>query len=85
MIIMISKSVHGKERNKSGAKNGQNVTEKKGRGKGKEKMIEEGTGTIDQIEGTKIPDQCLRGSCCITNSTQNVFKMSHSPLRFRKE
>ena len=53
MIIMISKSVQGKEKSKSGARNGRNVTEKKGRENGKEKMIEEGTGMIDQIEGAK--------------------------------
>ena len=53
MIITISKSVQEKEKSKSGARNGRNVTEKKGREKGKEKMIEEGTGMIDQIEGAK--------------------------------
>lgn len=85
MIITISKSVQEKEKSKSGARNGRNVTEKKGREKGKEKMIEEGTGMIDQIEGAKNTRPYLQGSLCITNSEKNVLKMSYSLLKFWKE
>ena len=85
MIITISKSVQEKEKSKSGARNGRNVTEKKGREKGKEKMIEEGTGMIDQIEGAKNTRPYLQGSLCITNSEKNVLKMSYSLSKFWKE